>query len=388
MAKLTAAKVRAITEPGMHGDGGTLFLCVALGGSKSWIQRITINGKRHDMGLGGWPLTSLAEAREQAFENRKFARAGGDPLALKRRPDVPTFREAVEKVIGFHEPTWKDGGKTAKLWRATLRDYALPKIGHKRVSDITSADVLSVVSAIWNTKHETARKVKRRMGTVLKWAMVQGYRGDNPVEALSAALPKAENRKGHFRTIHHSNVTEAVSVVRESGANPSTVLAYEFLTLTACRSSEVRFATWEEVNLDTRTWTIPSERMKAAREHRVPLSSRALAILNEARVRFGESVLIFPASGNGAISDATLSKLSRENDIQGTPHGMRAAFRSWCADANISREIAEACLAHTVKGVEASYQRSDLFKQRAAVMERWADYLSGARHGKVVKLHG
>lgn len=122
MAKLTAAKVKAITEPGMYGDGGTLFFCVAPGGSKSWIQRITINGKRHDMGLGGWPLTSLAEAREQAFENRKFARAGGDPLALKRRPDVPTFREAVEKVIRFHEPTWKDGGKTAKLWQATLRE--------------------------------------------------------------------------------------------------------------------------------------------------------------------------------------------------------------------------------------------------------------------------
>ena len=388
MAKLTAAKVRAITEPGMHGDGGTLFLCVAPGGSKSWIQRITINGKRHDMGLGGWPLTSLAEAREQAFENRKFARAGGDPLALKRRPDVPTFREAVEKVIGFHEPTWKDGGKTAKLWRATLRDYALPKIGHKRVSDITSADVLSVVSAIWNTKHETARKVKRRIGTVLKWAMVQGYRGDNPVEALSVALPKADNHKGHFRTIHHSNVAEAVSVVRESGANPATVLAYEFLTLTACRSSEVRFATWEEVNLDTRTWIIPSERMKAAREHRVPLSSRALAILNEARVRFGESVLIFPASGNGAISDATLSKLSRENDIQGTPHGMRAAFRSWCADANFSREIAEACLAHVVKGVEGAYQRSDLFERRRSVMQKWADYVTGAPSADVIPLHG
>ncbi|MCY4131172.1 MAG: integrase arm-type DNA-binding domain-containing protein [Nitrospira sp.] len=388
MAKLTATKVKAITEPGMYGDGGTLFFCVAPGGSKSWIQRITINGKRHDMGLGGWPLTSLAEAREQAFENRKLARSGGDPLALKRRPDVPTFREAVEKVIAIHEPTWKDGGKTAKLWRATLRDYALPKIGHKRVSDITSADVLSVVSAIWNTKHETARKVKRRTGTVLKWAVVQGYRADNPVDALSAALPKADNHKGHFRTIHHSNVTEAVSVVRASGANRSTVLAYEFLTLTAGRSSEVRLARWEEVDLDTRTWTIPSARMKAAREHRVPLSSRALAILNEAKMRFGESGLIFPASGSGAISDATLSKLSRENDIQGTPHGMRAAFRSWCADANISREIAEACLAHTVKGVEGAYQRSDLFKRRRSVMQKWADYVTGAPRADVIPLHG
>lgn len=388
MAKLTAAKVKAITESGMYGDGGTLFFCVAPGGSKSWIQRITINGKRHDMGLGGWPLTSLAEAREQAFENRKLARSGGDPLALKRRPDVPTFREAVEKVIAIHEPTWKDGGKTAKLWRATLRDYALPKVGHKRVSDITSADVLSVVSTIWNTKHETARKVKRRIGTVLKWAVVQGYRADNPVDALSAALPKADTHKGHFRTIHHSNVTEAVTIVRKSAANASTVLAYEFLTLTACRSSEVRLATWEEVNLDTRTWTIPGARMKAAREYRVPLSSRALAILNEAKVRFGESELVFPASGSGPISDATLSKLSRENDIQGTPHGMRAAFRSWCADANISREIAEACLAHTVKGVEASYQRSDLFKRRAAVMERWAEYVSGAPRADVIPLHG
>ena len=223
----------------------------------------------------------------------------------------------------------------------------------------------------------------------MKWAQVQGHRLDNPCDALGAVLPKADNLKGHFKAIPHEEVRTAIETVRASQANPSTIRCFEFLILTATRSGEARLMTWEEVDLRKRTWIIPAARTKTGKEHRVPLSSRALALLKAAKPSGGGSPLLFPSARSKPLSDATISKLVRENGIQGVPHAIaRACFRSWCADSNISREVAEACLAHTVQGVEGAYQRSDLFERRRSVMQQWADYVTGAPRADVIPLHG
>ena len=385
---LTYVKIKSLTKPGSYGDGGTLYLRIAPGGSKQWVQRLVIQGRRHDLGLGGWPLVSLQEAREAAFENRKQARRGQDPLTARQREAAPTFEEALEKVIRLHQPTWKDGGRTADSWRACVKQYAMSRIGRKRVSDITAADVLDIVGSIWTDRHETAKKVKRRLGAVLAWAVTQGYRADNPVQAITVALPKADNLKGHFKAIPHEEVRTAIETVRASQAYPSTIRCFEFLILTATRSGEARLMTWNEVDLRKRTWIIPANRTKTGKEHRVPLSSRACEILRESQTSH-ESAFVFPSARGKALSDATISKLVRENGINGVPHAIaRACFRSWCADVNVSREVAEACLAHVVKGVEASYQRSDLFERRRSVMQKWSDYVAGAPSADVIPLHG
>ena len=385
---LTYAKVKSLTKPGFYGDGGTLYLRIAPGGSKQWVQRLVIRGRRHDLGLGGWPLVSLQEAREAAFENRKQARQGKDPLAAKHLEAAPTFEDALEKVILLHQPTWKDGGRTANSWRACLKQYAMPKIGRRRVSEITAADVLDIVGGIWTDRHETAKKVKRRLGAVLAWAVTQGYRSDNPVQAITVALPKADNLKGHFKAIPHEEVRTAIETVRASQAHPSTIRCFEFLILTAARSGEARLMTWDEVDLRKRTWIVPAARTKTGKEHRVPLSTRACEILRESQAG-SQSPLVFSSARGKALSDATISKLVRQNGINGVPHAIaRACFRSWCADVNVSREVAEACLAHVVKGVEGAYQRSDLFERRRSVMQKWSDYVTGPPSADVIPLHG
>ena len=243
-----------------------------------------------------WRLDRWGRSRQAAFDNRKLARAGGDPLALKRRPDVPTFAEAAETVIGIHAAGWKDGGKSAAQWRASLRDYAMLRLGRRRVSDITTANVMAVLLPIWNDKRETARRVRQRIGAIMKWAVAEGHRADNPAgEAIGAALPKNGVVRAHQRALPHAEVGAAVAQVRAPGAYAATVLCFEFLTLCAVRSGEARLARWDEVDLEAATWTIPGGRMKAKREHRVPLSGRALEVLHEARALADGSGWVFPS---------------------------------------------------------------------------------------------
>ena len=349
-----------------------------------------MRGRRCDIGLGGYPLVSLAEARAAAFDNRKLARAGGDPLALKRRPDIPIFEDAARTVIEIHKPTWRDGGKSAGQWEASLRQYAFPRLGAKRVDTVTTADVMAVLLPIWTAKAETARRVRQRIGTIMKWAVAQGYRDDNPAgDAIGAALPKANGARRHFRAVHHSEVGEVIRAVRESQASLAARLAFEFLVLTAARSGEVRGAAWSEIDMDAATWTIPGERMKGGREHRVPLSGRALAVLDEAQaLDDAKRAWCFPApAGRKPMSDSTLSKLLRELGIDAVPHGFRSTFRDWCSEAaHAPREVAEACLAHVVRGVEGAYARSDLLDRRRKLMDRWAAYLASDAGDKVVPM--
>ena len=347
-------------------------------GRKSYVQRLTINGRRHDIGRGSTRWTTLTEARAVAQANRKVARTGGDPLAAKRA-DVPNFAVAVDIVIGIHREGWKDAGKSENQWRASLRDYAMPRLGRKRVDQITTADVMAVLSPYWQAKHETMRRVRQRIGAVMKWSIAQGYRNDNPAgDAIAAALPKNGAVRQHQRALPFAEVGAALDKVRTSNAYRATVLAFEFLVLTACRSGEIRFAKWVEVDLHAATWTVPGERMKAKRDHRVPLPGRALVILAEAKSLSDGSGLIFPALRGGAISDNTFSKLLRDFEINAVPHGFRSSFRDWSAEcSDAPREVCELALAHVNSDrVEAAYRRTDLFERRRNLMESWADFLA------------
>lgn len=377
---LTAAFVKAVCEPGRYGDGRgshglSLLVKPTVNGrwSKTWGQRLRVGGRITTLGLGSYPVVTLAEARRRALVNRQAVEAGKDP----RGGGVPSFEQATETVIALHGQGWRDRGRSEAQWKASLRDYANPVMGSKAVDEVTTADVLAVLAPIWHTKPETARRVRQRIGAVMRWAVAEGHRQDNPAgDAIAAALPKQTDRRQHQRALPHHRLGAAISAVRASEAHVSTKLAFEFLVLTAVRSGEVRGARWDEIDFDAAVWTIPAERTKTARAHRVPLSGRALDVLADARARTGGDTLVFASVSGAVMSDSTMSKLARELNLGMTPHGARASFRSWCADTGVPREIAEACLAHTVKGVEGAYQRSDLLAARTHTMQRWAQYLT------------
>ena len=382
--RLSATFVNTVNVPGRYGDGrgghglSLLVKPTSTGGfSKSWAQRIRFDGRAANVGLGAYPVVTLARARQKALANARIVSEGRDPRDRAGR--APTFEQAVETVIGIHADNWQDGGKSAAQWRASLRDYAVPKIGTKRVDRISTADVMDVLLPIWSTKRETARRVRQRIGAVMKWAVAQGYREDNPAgDAISAALPKNSVRRQHQRALPHSQVAEALGRVRASKAHRATVLAFEFLVLTACRSGEVRGARWDEVDDAATTWTVPPARMKAKLEHRVPLSDRAVAVLDDAREIADKSGLVFPSPTGRVLSDSTLSKLLRELGIGAVPHGFRSSFRDWAAErTEVPREVCELALAHVNSDrVEAAYRRSDLFERRRELMAAWAAYVT------------
>ena len=393
--RLSARFVETIREPGTYGDGrgsGGLSLRVkriARGQlSKSWGQRISVEGRPRNLGLGTWPHVSLAEARQKCVLNL-LARQRGE-LVTGRRRTVPTFVEAVEKVIAVHRAGWKASGRQEKLWRSSLRDYAMPKLGGLPVNRINTADVMAVLLPIWNEKRVTAQRVRRRISAVMRWAVAQGYREDNPAgDAIGAALPKNGVRPRHHPALPYAEVAGAVATVRRSGAHPATLLAFEFLVLTACRSGEVRGARWEEIDLETREWRIPAERMKTDREHRVPLSTGALAVLREAREFANGSGLVFPSARGGPLPEVAISKVVRELSIGAVPHGFRSSFRDWAAEcSDAPREVCELALAHVnTNAIEAAYRRTDLFERRRALMEQWAEFLAGTE-GKRWELAG
>ena len=251
--------------------------------TKCWTQSVRIDRRPTSIGLGRYPVVTLALARQRALENAQAIAEGRDPRRRAART-VPTFAEACETVIGIHAPNWKPGGKNEQNWRSTMRDYVLPKLASVPVDAVTGTDVMAILLPIWTVKTETAGRVRRRIGAVMKWAVAQGYRTDNPAgDAISAALPNNNAKITHRQALPHAEVGAAVVKVRLSGAYRGAVFSLEFLVLTAARSAEVRGATWDEIDLEAAVWAIRAERMKAAREHRVPLSDRALALLDEAR---------------------------------------------------------------------------------------------------------
>lgn len=376
--QLSATAVRNLRAPGKYYDLHGLFLRIEPTGSRRWVQRLSINARQREIGLGSADLVSLAEAREQALLNKKLARAGGDPLAVKReRISIPDFNEAIDKVIELNAPTWTNA-KHAAQFKSTLTNYVTPKLGKRLVNDIQASDILTVLQPIWVEKNETARRVKQRIGTVMKWAIAQGLRTDDPTAALNQVLPKPNRKVKHRASLPYADVSNCLETVKQSDAMTSTKLAIELLVLTATRSSEVRLANWSEVDLDAKIWTIPAERMKMKEEHVIPLSDRALEVLERAKA-LGDDGLIFPGMRSGRpMSDMTMSKLIKELSYPVDVHGFRTSFRTWVQEqTNTAHEVAERALAHkTTNKVEAAYARSDLFEKRRRLMDAWASYLS------------
>ena len=297
MGKLTAAFVRSVKEPGRYGDGDTLFLRVTPSGSRSWIQRLTIEGKRHDIGLGAFPVVSLEKARRRAFENRVAITDGRDPLAEKRRARAPSFREAAERTIEATRARWREGGKTEKIWRQVLSQRAFPAFGDRPVDSITREDVLRIVAPIWSSKPEVARRLRQFVRLILAWAQAHGHVEHNIAgEGLEGALPAMRRLKQHLRALSYQDVPAALETVEASGASLAAKLCLRLTVLTAVRSGEARLATWEEIDLEeAKVWVIPAARMKVGAEHRVPLSDAALEVLEQARALNNGSGLVFPS---------------------------------------------------------------------------------------------
>ena len=373
---LSAAFVRT-APPGRHADGNGLYLFVQPSGTRSWIQRLVIRGRRRELGLGSVVLVSLAEAREKALANRKLAREGGDPLAEKRRSQgVPSFAEAAARVVEQQQAGWRDP-KYPKIWLNSLERYAFARIGKMPVSEVTSADLLEVLGPIWHVKAPTARTVRQRMHGVLEWAVAMELRTDNPCDRIGRVLGPQNDVVQHFRALPHGKVASAIQTVRATDAPRVLKLAFEFLVLTAARWNEVRGAAWEEIDPREGVWAVPATRMKAKREHRVPLCGRAIDIIDEARTFGDGSPIVFTIGDGQPIIEKHLRRLLATLEIAAVPHGFRSSFRDWAAEeTDHPREVVEAALAHVVKNkVEAAYRRTDLFERRRRLMDDWATYL-------------
>ena len=380
MANLTALKVRNLRQPGRYCDGFGLYLVIRPNGSKAWVQHIVIKGRRRDLGLGGYPDVSLGKAREKVHQNRSASVDGR--LSELTSPAIPTFHGLAEMYIAKYEPTWRNG-KTAINCRANLAARAYPALGNTRVDKITRGDVLDILDPIWTSRPAAARKLRHWMKGIFAYAIAREYIEYNPAgETISPALPPMPSV--HFRALPYENVPDVFASVDTFKAGLATKLCFRFLILTAVRSGEARGATWGEIDLGGSTWTIPANRMKANRQHRVPLSQEAIAVLEQARILEDGCGLVFPspAKPGHELSDMTLTKLLRDNNLaaRATIHGFRASFRSWTLEkTDTPWAIGEAALAHAIgNSTEQAYARSDLFERRQALMEQWAQYTSGS----------
>jgi len=411
MGKISAARLRVLTKPGVFGDGAGLYLQVRDAEHRSWIYRYRMGGKARWMGLGSLPAIGLAEAREAATTARKAALAGLDPIDARRaeraettaRAGLNTFAEVATAYIAAHRAGWRNS-KHAAQWTATLEGYAYPIMGNLGVGVIDTGHVTRILTPIWEAKPETASRLRGRIEAVLDFAKAHGWRtGDNPARwkgHLANILPA---RGKLARVKHHAALPWTAIGAFMSELAPQegvAALALRFTVLTAARTGETTGATWREVSMDNAVWTVPGARMKAGREHRVPLSDGAIAVLRDAaRLRTGHdpAAFIFPGAKAGKpLSGMAMSMLLRRMERGGlTVHGMRSSFRDWCAEATgYPRELAEAALAHTLRDkVEAAYQRGDMMDKRRKLMGEWASFCHrpladvGA-DGKVVALRG
>ena len=400
--ELGALAVSQINRRGFNHVGGVagLGLNVTQSGSRSWVFRYQIAGIRKDMGLGGYPDITLAQAKELARAARIKLSQGIDPIeenrAARRKmiADLAAalnFQEAAKRYIDSQEPSWKNS-KHVQQWRNTIDTYAVPKIGAQPVGDVGLTDVLAVLEPIWRSKTETASRLRGRIESILDWAAARGYRtGSNPARwkgLLDKILPAPGKiaKVDHHRALPYSELPAFMLKLAEQQGMGARAL--EFAVLTACRSGEVRGATWDEFDLQSAIWTIPANRMKAKKEHRIPLSPRALQIVTDLeKVAFCE--FVFPSShqpktgsAKGApLSDMTLAAVLRRMDVPAVPHGFRSTFRDWCAEqTNYPNEVAEMALAHAISNkVEAAYRRGDLFEKRRQLMLDWDQYASSRR---------
>ena len=388
--ELGALVVARLSKPGLHFVGGVpgLGMHITATGARSWLLRAKIAGKRREMGLGGFPGVTLAMAREKAREARELIRQGVDPVVRQQialsalRASVAsalTFRQCATAYMAAHEAGWKNA-KHAQQWANTLDQYAYPIFGGLLVRDVELSHVMTVLEPIWATKTETAVRLRGRIEAVLDWATARGYRdGLNPARWRGhldklLAKPSKVAKVEHHPALPVGQVGAFMTRLRAAAGTGARAL--EFAILTAARSGEVRGACWSEIDRDAKVWTIPGDRMKAGKEHRVPLSAAALAIL--AHLPEGKpSDLLFAAPRGGALSDMTLTAVLRRMEVAAVPHGFRSTFRDWASECtNYPNELAEMALAHAVSDkVEAAYRRGDMIERRIALMADWATFV-------------
>ena len=403
--RLTSLRVKRAKRPGMYADGGSLYLRVAPGGSKQWIFRYTsLDGRMRDMSLGAVHTFSLAETRERATQARKLRADGIDPLDYKRAQRAAlaaanakkmTFEQCALGFIKDNEAEWGNA-KHRYEWEATLRRYVYPTLGSLPIEVIDTPLLLRVVKPLWQRVPTTASRVLGRIHAVIGWATVHHYRsGDNPARwqgHLEHALPALSKvaKVEHHAALPYAQVGAFMTKLRKDSSIGARCL--EFITLTACRLSEVLYAEWSEIDFDNRVWVAPASRMKANKEHRVPLSAPALAVLKAMQV-IRHSDYIFPGNRPGrpvgVVTPVRLAKQAAGSDI--TVHGLRSTFRDWAAErTNFPREVAEMALAHAIPdAVEAAYRRGDLFDKRRKLMDAWAAYCAKAEtDSKVVAIRG
>jgi integrase len=394
--RLNVLAVTRASKPGLYADGAGLYLRVGRNGSKSWAFRFTLRGKPREMGLGGLTKVSLADARKKAADARLLLSDGRDPLDLRQQEDAKrateeklaaarsmTFEKCAEAYIAAHEPSWRNE-KHKQQWRNTIKSYVTPVFGDTPVQDIDLDLVMKVIEPIWTKKTETARRIRGRIEVILDWARVRGYRsGENParwrgqMDQLLPARSKLNSVK-HHPALPYSEIPEFMKVLRPTSGNSAAAL--EFLILTAARTSEVIYAKWAEVDFEKKLWIVPAARMKSKREHRVPLSSAAIALLKRMEGEKGEYV--FPGrSPDAPLSNmALLMTLGRMNRADVTAHGFRSTFRDWAAEStNFPSETVEMALAHVIEGkTEAAYRRGDLLEKRRHLMDDWALFCEAA----------
>lgn len=391
--ELSAIEVQRLKRPGMHAVGGVagLLLQVTPTGARSWILRVMVGKRRRDIGLGGFPTVTLAQARDYAREARDKIRQGIDPAeerqakrrALEQKQATPTFDQCARHYLAAKRSEFRNA-KHAAQWANTLRDYASPYFGKLPVNEIEHPHIIRALTAIWETKTETASRVRGRIEAVLAWATVAGYRtGDNPARwrgHLETALPRPNKVR---RIKHHTALPYAelpgflAKLCQQDGMAAK---ALEFVVLTAARSGEVRGATWSEFDLEAGVWIVPGERMKAGKEHWVPLSPGALKLL-QALPRTSEWV--FPSPTGRALSDMALSAVLKRMAVDATVHGMRSTFRDWAGETTaFDRETIEHALAHRLKDkAEAAYARGSQLEKRRRLMNAWGEYCAAGLHG-------
>ncbi|SFD86523.1 Integrase [Thiohalospira halophila DSM 15071] len=392
--ELSAVEVKRLSKPGFHAVGGVsgLVLRVKETGSRQWVLRTTLSGKRHNIGLGGFPDVTLAQARERAREYKEQIWRGEDPLAARRAAEDArraeeakrvTFEEAARRCHEAKAAEFRNE-KHQRDWIISLERYAFPELGSISVAEIELPHVLKALEPIWSTKTETATRVRQRIETVLTWATVSGYReGENPARwagNLEVALPAPRKirKVQHHRALPWKEVPGFMAALRQREGMGARAL--EFAILTAARSGEVRGARWSEIDLPGRVWTVPADRIKAGKEHRVPLSDDAVALL-ESLPRFEGSDLVFTTSRGGGLSDATISAVCKRMGVDATPHGFRSSLKDWARSCTtFADEVSELALAHVNSdATRSAYARDELLPQRARLMADWAHF---CRHGE------
>ena len=391
-AELSPLSISRLKESGLWAVGGVagLYLHVNDRGARSWILRVVVGDKRRDMGLGGYPDIGVVDARQKAREARLKIEQGVDPILLRKQAKSElmalqatdkTFEQAAGEYIKIHADSWSND-KHRKQWESTLAAYAFPVVGKLSLRHIRQEHILKILEPIWTTKTETATRVRGRIESILDWAKVKGLRsGENPAAwkgHLDHMLPAPTRLKNveHLAAVPVRDMPGFMVKLREAAGTAAQAL--EFLILTAARSGEVRGITWQEVSLEDALWVVPAERMKMKKEHRVPLSDRALSIL-KSQPRIDENPLVFPALRGSQMSDATMSAVLKRMGIDATVHGFRSSFRDWCGDyTNYPRDLAEQCLAHGADDpVEAAYRRGDALERRREIMNEWSKFVAG-----------